>query len=125
MNKETLEALKGSIKKWERIVKTTTAKDDGIYNCSLCKLFYALISKNFLSESCHACPIYSKTNQCFCYATPYSAWVDHQRVEHFDNTTEVNHRHHEKGCKECLQISKDELNFLKSLLPKNDKKVIL
>ena len=116
MNKETLEALKGSIRKWERIVKTTTAKDDGIYNCPLCKLFHAAISKNFLSESCRTCPIYSKTNKCFCNGTPYQTWSNHHSADHDD--VKVYHKHRYVSCKECLQLAKVELNFLKSLLPK-------
>lgn len=114
MDKETLQALKGSIKKWERIVKTTTAKDDGIHNCPLCKLFHSTMSKNYLSESCLACPIYNKTNVFFCNETPYQEWTSHH------NKTEDNHRY--AGCKECLTLAKSELKFLKSLLPKMVKK---
>lgn len=110
MNKETLQALKGSIKKWERIVKSTTAKDDGVNNCSLCKLFY--------SFCCADCPVNDKTNEVFCNNTPYQEWSNHQHEEHY-NSTEANHRY--VGCKECLILAKKELNFLKSLLPKVEK----
>lgn len=119
MNKETLEALKGSIKKWEKIVKSTTAKDEGIYNCPLCKLFHTTMSRNYLSESCMACPVYNKTNVFFCNETPYQEWSNHQYGEHY-NRTEDNHRY--VGCKECLKLSKEELKFLKSLLSKKVKK---
>lgn len=119
MNKETLQALKGSIKKWENIVKYTTAKDDGIHNCSLCKLYHSVISANYLSESCLACPIYNKTNIAFCHETPYQEWSEHQFKEHY-NSRKANYRH--SKCKDCLTLAKEELNFLKSLLPKKVKK---
>ena len=38
MNSKTLEALKGSIKKWQRIV-SGTARDEGAINCPLCWKF--------------------------------------------------------------------------------------
>lgn len=116
MDKETLEALKGSIEKWEKIVKSTTAKDEGIYNCPLCKLFHSI---NDIFESCLDCPIYSKTNVAFCNETPYQKWSDHQQDKH-PNSTEVNHRY--TGCKDCLTLAKEELKFLRSLLPKVVKK---
>ena len=37
---KTLRALKGSITKWNKIVKSTKAEDKGTANCPLCKLFY-------------------------------------------------------------------------------------
>lgn len=120
MDKETLQALKGSIKKWERIVKTTTAKDDGIWNCPLCRLFHATVSINYLYESCLACPIYNKTNVPYCSGTPYKEWTDHQIGAHPKSNEEMYHRY--AGCKECLTLAKEELKFLGSLLPKVVKK---
>ena len=38
MNRKTLTALKGSIKKWEKIV-AGTGSDNGYQNCPLCALF--------------------------------------------------------------------------------------
>jgi hypothetical protein len=38
MDEKTLEALKGSIRKWEAIVDGT-GEDDGADNCPLCHMF--------------------------------------------------------------------------------------
>lgn len=107
MNKKTLEALKGSIKKWENIVKTTTAKDMGCANCPLCALFS--------SKFCKGCPISLETRRNYCQNTPYPRWINHHYQKHDDGSFG---RARHKNCTECLQLSTDELNFLKSLLPK-------
>lgn len=39
MNSRTLKALKGSIRKWERICNGT-GEDRGPRNCPLCELFF-------------------------------------------------------------------------------------
>jgi len=89
VNKETLEALKGSIEKWERIVYDG-ARDRGAANCPLCKLF---------SSWCDGCPVAEKTGLSSCEGTPYGAFVE--------STTD----------EESREAALDMLNFLKGLLP--------
>lgn len=103
MKKETEEALEGSIKKWERIVKSTRALDAD--NCPLCDLYYY--------KDCIGCPVHAKTGVRTCTGTPYAPWLDHQNNEHsFKN----NHR--ALNCKECLRLARKELKFLISLREK-------
>ncbi len=107
MDKKTLVALKGSIEKWSKIVRSTRALDKRGKNCPLCILFGAV--------DCEGCPIASKVLTDDCFGTPYREWLNHQRQDH-PTTKLVAHRHSE--CIVCLDIAKAELNFLKSLLPK-------
>ena len=109
MNKKILEALKGSIKKWSNIVKTTTVKDMGGANCPLCVFFNG--------SFCEGCPVSLETGRPSCKDTPYSEWITHHCQKH-DISYGGFGRVRRKNCAECLQLATDELNFLKSLLPK-------
>ena len=113
MNPRTLKALKGGIKKWERIVKSTKAEDRGPANCPLCKLFlYADIG-----GSCSPCPIKKKTRVSGCQGSPYRHWVNHHQLIH-PGCFFMRH----KGCPDCLRLAKEELEFLRGLLPKREKR---
>lgn len=92
MNAKTLKALRGSIRKWERIV-AGTGSDNGPHNCPLCRLFF------WNREACEGCPVAAKTGRAQCDGTPY---------RDYDWS----------GSKED---ARRELNFLKSLLPKKSK----
>lgn len=59
---ETIEALKGSIQKWQNIVDGT-GEDLGTKNCPLCQLYW--------EDSCSGCPVFDKTQYNYCYTTPY------------------------------------------------------
>ena len=114
MKKETLEALKKSIVKWERIAKSTKELDKGIVNCALCGLFSA--------GGCGGCPIYEKTKKKYCRDTPYTEWSGHASKHEINDNYHGAGLRREPGCKECLILVKKELEFLKSLLPKGGKK---
>lgn len=90
MDKRTLKALKGSIKKWEKIVDGT-GTDKGPDNCPLCKLF-------FDSTDCLGCPVNNATGKTGCRGTPY------------DDYSLAADKH---------VPALAELDFLKSLLPQN------
>ncbi len=113
MNKKTLKALKGSIKKWEMIVRSTKSADRGVENCPLCQLF--------IQNNCHKCPVGNSCND-----TPYEEWIDHhERVVHLTQefitrTDRMNNFHREPYCKECLRTARAEVEFLKSLLPEGN-----
>ena len=106
MNPETLEALEGSIKKWTAIVRSTKAKDRGMVNCPLCRLFIG----NYLC--CLSCPVQKETGREGCKGSPYMNWLEHmQRIHSLSDYS----RH--KDCSDCLRLAKAELEFLKKLLP--------
>jgi len=98
MKKETLEALKGSIEKWEEIV-AGTGTDQGISNCPLCKLFV------HQDDACFGCPVRERTNKPSCEDTPYVIWC---KV----------HPSFEAKTPYQKAIAQAEVEFLKSLLPK-------
>ena len=108
MNKKTLDALNGSISKWEKIINDN-GEDEATNNCSLCKEFYGL----YIDVKCEECPIYKKTGYDSCDATPYKEWTEHQHNNHEDLLVESGYRVY---CPECKKIAKRELKFLKSLL---------
>lgn len=102
----TLQAILGSIKKWERIVASPRGQDCGSDNCPLCKVFY--------EHYCAGCPVDEETDQDSCFGSPYTEWSIHQYEGHLQHTfgSRV------PGCKECLRLAKAELAFLRGLLPK-------
>jgi hypothetical protein len=73
-SREVLEALKGSIKKWEGIAyegKKNLASED----CPLCWLFNHY--PNAIRD-CKGCPIYNETGQSACQGTPYMDYIRYQ-----------------------------------------------
>ena len=114
MEKETLEALKKSILKWKRIVHSSEALDRAEDNCPLCALFRK-------QHTCRGCPVARKAGKTECRNTPFEAWYKHFEARgHYFNWNEPNHR--VPSCKKCMRLAKEELAFLKSLLPKGKKK---
>ena len=111
MNKQTLQALQGSIKKWQRIVVSTEAEDRGTVNCPLCDMFWY--------RGCGGCPVRAATGWSLCGGSPYTEWVAHMTGDH-SHPGLPKHRH--PDCKECLQLARAELDFLVGLLPDKDKK---
>jgi hypothetical protein len=101
MKKKTLDALKGSIRKWEQI-RDGLIEDQGTHNCPLCKLFHAF--------ECVGCPIQQHTGQKGCVGSPYEAYND---IYFDDGDDEDSNPEHKK------KLAQDELDFLISLLPKS------
>lgn len=108
MEKETLKALKGSIKKWVKIEGSTRALDKAYKNCPLCDMFW--------DGECDGCPIKEETTEIQCLGSPYEKWCDHQIEEHI--MSPWNRRH--KDCPTCLELATKERKFLESLLPEED-----
>lgn len=102
MDAETLEALEGSIKKWEAIVAGIGA-DDGRKNCPLCAMFY-------VKFDCKGCPVEAKTKLEVCQGTPYRQWAVYQGMkgEQFPLTVFDT---------ESQRLAQAELDFLISLRP--------
>jgi hypothetical protein len=107
MDKKTLKALQGSIKKWEKIVEGK-GSDKGYENCPLCKLFG--------DNRCVECPVAIKMGIENCFDTPYDSWTNHQDEKH-----DIWNSPYKIECSKCKKIAEKELKFLKSLLPKEAK----
>ena len=104
MNKKTLTALRGSIRKWEKIV-VGTGVDVGHKNCPLCKLFFGI------GASCsNECPVKQVTGEDSCLGTPYDAWRNKNSGGPAKTAKQKN-------------LARSELYFLKSLLPEPTRKV--
>lgn len=106
MNKDTLKALKASIKHWERMrdgKKTESDKPLSVY-CSLCGRFNENYDggKSCTRPSGERCPVFVKTGVELCSATPYDwafkAWKG--------------------GASDFQIVAGEEVAFLKRLLPK-------
>lgn len=102
MDAETLEALQGSIAKWEAIADGTGI-DEGPANCPLCKLFF--------EGECEGCPVYARTECTACEDTPYEDWVE----ESVHIPTTSNSRTGKTAA--AIDAAKREVAFLRSLLP--------
>lgn len=101
MNEQTLEALKESIEKWEKIVYHGCA-DRGTLDCALC----------CLCRNCLNCIVSIHSNQVGCANTPYVEWDYY--MDNYNKSNE-NKKVFDNKSKE---LAINELNFLKSLLLK-------
>lgn len=97
---ETLEALKGSIEKWRKIVEEG-ARDYGGEDCPLCDLFCD-------DANCVGCPVSAAAGEIYCKGTPYMEW--HR----------VSGRYAIADTPEKIAAARAELDFLRSLLPKEE-----
>jgi len=99
MDAKTLEALQGSIKKWEAIV-AGTGEDEGPSNCPLCRLFHREYRDDG-DDACSGCPI-MEAGFAGCSNDEYAAFC-----------TAADEENHER----MHGYAGEELDFLKSLLP--------
>jgi hypothetical protein len=83
-------------------------EDTGTENCPLCLVF-----NSEECNECTECPVKRQTRQICCIGTPYIAWIKHQNTH--DNAYPFRVV---DGCDKCKRLTLDELNFLRSLLPK-------
>ena len=109
MNAETLEALNGSIDKWNSIRKGKGI-DRGASNCPLCNLYYKHDAEG-RCIACRGCPVMEKSGLGRCLGTPYHGWVKYQS----DNGKFLPYKVFDEKSQE---IADDEWEFLKGLLPK-------
>jgi len=70
MDNRTLNALRDSITKWERIVNGT-GENLGVFNCALCHEFNNPGKDYDNNTECKGCPVYEKVGRQFCFDTPY------------------------------------------------------
>jgi hypothetical protein len=109
MDAQTLTALQGSITKWEKIV-AGEGLDAGTSNCPLCELFHG----NF----CQECPVFDKSQMEGCSGTPYEEWGRFFRRQYLNNGLTLPQTVTSQY-PETLPLAQAELDFLKSLLPKD------
>lgn len=108
MDERTLEALRGSVRKWEMIVEGTGG-DSGRDNCPLCRLFNGTTPETDLG--CDGCPVSERTGCTGCSDTPYDAWmreVKKDAVFFYPYVASTDVRR---------ELARRELEFLRSLLP--------
>lgn len=107
MSPETLEALKASIAKWERNAVAETPGDYtiGSNSCALCSIY-------FDARNCWGCPVVLRSGKPACCGTPYinavGALYDWKRRENGDDRERAH------------AAARDEVAFLKSLLPQSE-----
>lgn len=109
MDKSTLLALKGSIRKWERIV-AGTGYDKGADNCPLCRLFMNR------TGSCDGCPVAEAVEIDGCDETPYMIW---DKLTPWNAEGDCVQR--KASNQQELAAAQAELDFLRSLLPAHKK----
>ena len=110
MDTQTLEALQGSIRKWEGI--RAGATDHGIVDCALCEVFNDIEARN-----CGACPADSGDGCCGGHCR---AWIDHA-YSHKPTVRVPIARAIHPGCPECIRLATNVLEYLKGLLPKENR----
>jgi hypothetical protein len=105
MDPRTLEALQASIAHWERNVAAVEPHEvsTGPGSCALCRMFF------WEKDVCQGCPVATHPDNTGCRGTPYSdafkAWGLWLR---------------QKAPRQEFRIAAQaELDFLKSLLPKD------
>lgn len=106
MDAKTLEALNASIAKWERnaVAETSNAYLISKYDCPLCALFY--------NDFCEGCPVFERTGETRCDATPYVQAVERRRK--WIDTGDKRHVY------ATHTAARKEAAFLKSLLPASE-----
>ena len=82
-------ALRGSIRKWARIVNGTT-KDCGPESCACCIVWRDVVG-SAVKADCSGCPIQQFTGADECANTPYARTVFYQDTEQDEaNRAELN-----------------------------------
>lgn len=108
MDAITKKALRGSIRKWERILSGKDV-DRGPDNCPLCVLFLA-VDPSTEDFGCVGCPVEAHTNEPFCIGTPYDEWSSRTSAAAARRIVTDEER----------RLAEKELAFLKSLLPSKE-----
>ncbi len=104
MNEQTLEALNKSIRHWQAYADGKWEEEGvpGVHNCALCQLFHP--EYNHSGVLCNGCPVRLKTRLGVCCDTPWKKVCLAINGHGIDSP-------------QFIEAAKEELEFLKSLLP--------
>ena len=83
-------------------------KDMGTSNCPLCGLFHIRCTPIKINKCCEGCPVMERTGESGCFNTPYKKYII---------TIDKHRRSHPLA----IEAAKEELEFLRSLLPEGEK----
>lgn len=111
MNAKTLKALKGSVRKWDRLARGE-GLDRADANCPLCKLFYGDPLQSSPGD-CVGCPVMKETGEQYCAGTPYSDWSHWVKTAVYGG-----YRGNKAKNSSEKRLALAERDFLRSLLPK-------
>lgn len=121
MNKRTLKALHGSVRKWIAIAEWK-GEDKGGSNCPLCEEFY----HKYDDKNCAGCPVRGRTGKPGCRDTPYAGYIAAQRdmkASLPDDFNRVSYPEHDMPFNPKTQrAAEKEALFLISLLPEAEQK---
>ena len=96
---ETHAALKASIVNWVKRAEGTYEGPNGWKGCPLCLLFnYPGLAEQ---ANCAGCPVMGHTGRRYCEGTPYDKWES-------------------ASWKNLPAIARDEVDFLRTLLPEGE-----
>ena len=124
MDDKTLKALKASIAKWNKNARAMTPWEykTNSWDCPLCVLF--------IWKNCSWCPVVEKTDRKGCVGTPYEGADDAGKRwrgvvsgdRYYDEGTE-GFDDRVMGLRTAARLrAKEEVDFLKSLLPVDNQK---
>jgi hypothetical protein len=104
MDRFTLFALVGSLRKWHKLVLGETKTEGGSNDCPLCHMY----NKAFLGtgSDCAGCPVREHSKEDFCKGTPYGKAIAQIVLR-------------ESGLPYQPDLIQAELDFLFSLLPQD------
>jgi len=112
MKKETIIALRGSIRKWDLIAQGIGLNEGGS-NCPLCKMFCR--GGGWSTGDCKECPVFLVTKNTQCGGTPYTEFVGWAGFDFEETLPEMGLDKYkmEMACDACER----EIEFLIGLLP--------
>ena len=106
MKKATLEAIKGSIHKWEKICDGKD-RDKGVTNCPLCLRFFKNGPARCRRLTGEKCPVRTRTWLFGCNGSPYEQWRQQTRYDGGGRASTP----------KLKELAQAEVDFLESLLP--------
>jgi hypothetical protein len=115
MSPDILAALQASIEAWEKKAKATDYHSIrlGTDGCPLCQL---LFDKDHPDGICGGCPVFERSGEDNCRKTPYGA-VRVARYDWYDAINAANRKATARAIAAFQTAARDEVAFLKSLLP--------
>lgn len=115
MTPEALTYLREHIAQWRAIVDGTAADTQ---NAPLCALFYGTVDA--AGQGCTGCPVRESSGKPYCAGSPYVVWNNLLGQHLSDDTPATLSNFPLDVVDEARDAAREELDFLRSLLPKDD-----